>query len=143
MHAPFGSLTRQCTKAYKIPNTDIVIEEGTGVWVSVYGIHYDPNYFDNPTQFKPERFDESINGKKTFIEMPYLAFGDGPRNCIGLRFGKLQAKLGIVLLLKKYKFDLADEHKNKELKINPRSGAKAPMNGINLKVYSRSEQNFE
>lgn len=137
MHAAFGFFTRQCTKDYKIANTNAVIEKGTYVMFSGSGLHYDPKYFEDPHQFKPERFNEDIVAKKTFIEMPFLAFGEGPRNCIGLRLGKLQSKIGVTLMLQKFKFELGDEHKDKELIMNPRSGARTPISGINLKISLR------
>lgn len=161
MHTPFGFFTRRCVQDYTIPNSNVKIEKGTQVMISVDGIHYDPKYFEQPMQFMPERF----SGEKvTFAERPFLSFGDGPRfelrgvfiqpyfiltfflilpffisfrNCIGLRFAKLQTKLGIVLLLRKFKFDLSNDHINKELEMAPRGLAKLPTKGINLKVSFR------
>lgn len=54
-----------------------------------------------------------------------------------MRLGKLQSKIAIVLLLHKFRFELDDQHKNTELKLNPRSIVLSPINGLNLKVYSR------
>ena len=57
-------------------------------------------YWPNPDEFDPERF--SNENKKTHHPMTYLPFGAGPHNCIGLRVGLLQAKLGLLHLLKNY-----------------------------------------
>lgn len=133
MHAAFGFFSRVCTKDYKIANSNTVIEKGTSVMFSASGIHYDSKYFENPNEFIPERFD----GDRTFLKRPFLAFGDGPRNCIGLRLGKMQAKIGVILMLKRFKFELGDEHKDQELEIDPISQARAPTNGINLRVSVR------
>lgn len=137
MHAPFGVLNRQCTKDYKLSDSSLVIEKGSMIVISVNGIQYDEQYYDNPEKFQPERFVDKHNGSKSSVEMPFLAFGDGPRNCLGLRLGKLQSKLGVITLLRKFRFELDEQHQNKELKLNPKSPSKCPVNGINLKVFSR------
>lgn len=124
-----------CTKTYQIPDTNVIIEEGTTLLFSAIGLQYDPKYYDHPDEFIPER--QSNANSKSFEEMPNMIFGEGPRNCLGIRFGKIQPKIGIVLLLRKYRFELGDQHKNTELKLNPASVVLTPLNGINLKVYRR------
>lgn len=137
MHAPFGALGRQCVKDYQLKETNTVIEKGTNILISVDGLQYDPQYYDQPNRFMPERFNEKRNGNKSTQEMPFLAFGGGPRNCLGLRLGKLQSKLAVIALLQKFRFELGEEHLNEELKFIPRSITKCPVNGINLRVVSR------
>ncbi|XP_078051449.1 cytochrome P450 6k1-like, partial [Augochlora pura] len=38
-------LERVATTDYKVPNTDLVLEKGTPVYISLYGMHYDPEYY--------------------------------------------------------------------------------------------------
>lgn len=137
MHPPFGVLSRQCTKDYKLPNSDAIIEKDTLIMFSLAGIQYDPKYYEHPKKFIPDRFSDAAMVGKNFLNMPFLTFGDGPRNCLGLRLAKLQVKLAIVHLLQKYKFELGCEHVNTELKLHPKSIVKMPIGGINLKVRSR------
>lgn len=137
LHPPFAAAGRKCTKSYRIPDTDIIIEEGTTLMCSASGLQTDPKYYDEPKKFKPERYNDAQNAGKGFIEMPNLTFGEGPRNCLGMRLGKLQSKTAIILLLRKFQFELAEEHKNTELKLNPLTMVLTPMTGINLKVISR------
>lgn len=121
---------------YKLENSDIVIEKGTSIIIPIAAIQRDPKYFEDPLEFRPERFNDDVVASKSFTEMPYIPFGDGPRICIGLRLAKIQIKIGIVLLLQKFQFDLSKPASG-ELKIDPRSIAKLPVDGINLKVKSR------
>ncbi|VVC89620.1 unnamed protein product [Leptidea sinapis] len=93
---------RVATKPYTLPGTSIKIDVGDTVSIPVYGIHMDPDHYPEPEEFKPDRFMK--DGK---VERPshlFLAFGAGPRNCIGLRFAMFSAKLAMVSLLKNFKF---------------------------------------
>lgn len=124
-----------CTKTYTIPDSDVVIEEGTTLLFSAIGLQYDPKYYERPKEFIPER--QSNSNSKSFEEMPNVIFGEGPRNCLGIRFARIQSTLGVILVLRKFRFELGDQHKNVELKLNPASVVLTPLNGINLKVYRR------
>lgn len=70
-------------------------------------IQHDPEYYPDPEKFDPERFTpEEISKRNAYT---FLSFGSGPRACIGLRFGMLQAKIGMALLLKNFKIDRCDK----------------------------------
>lgn len=74
-------LDRVATDTYKVPNSDLIIEKGTPIYISMLGMHYDPEYFPNPDKFDPERFSEE--NKRNIPSCVYLPFGDGPHACIG------------------------------------------------------------
>ncbi|XP_066150434.1 cytochrome P450 6k1-like [Euwallacea fornicatus] len=94
-------LDRQCSADYKLPNSDLIIEKGTPVYMSTFGLHYNPEYFPEPEKYIPERFEDKskINSDGLF----YVPFGEGPRICIGNRFGILAVKTGLSLILSKYR----------------------------------------
>ncbi|KAH0821176.1 hypothetical protein GEV33_001615 [Tenebrio molitor] len=108
-HPPIGVITRQCSKDYTIPNTQIILKKGIDVGIPVLGIHKDPEYYPNPETFDPERFSEE--NKSLRPAFTWLPFGDGPRICIGLRFGLLQSKVGLATILKNYKIKLSQKTK--------------------------------
>ncbi|XP_058830801.1 probable cytochrome P450 6d4 [Topomyia yanbarensis] len=127
-------LNRECTKEYPIPGTNVTIPKGTPIIIPVMGLHNDPNFFPEPEKFVPERFSD----EKQATSKAYIPFGTGPRNCIGMRMGKIQTKVGLVSLLSKFNFDLADEGQmNKELKLDPRSLILMPVGGINLTITKK------
>ncbi|KAJ8911310.1 hypothetical protein NQ315_017004 [Exocentrus adspersus] len=100
-----STITRVCTQDYKFKNTDVTAEKGLHVQIPVLGLQHDPEYWPDPTRFDPDRFsDENKESRRPFT---YLPFGEGPRNCIGLRFGLLQTKIGLVTVLSKYKVSLS------------------------------------
>lgn len=137
-YPPSPFINRQCTKNYQIPGTDTVIEKGIVVQIPVYGIQNDEKYYPHPKKFDPSRFFVENCKNKTFAEMPYMPFGDGPRNCIGIKLGKMETKIGIVLMLKNFSYTLGDQHVGKEeLEISPTSFVMAPKCSIKLNVHSR------
>ena len=75
-------LSRVASKAYQVPGSNITIEKGTEIVISLNGLHHDQTYFPNPEIFDPDRFsEEEIRKRHKFA---YLPFGGGPRNCIGI-----------------------------------------------------------
>lgn len=104
-YPPVVFLNRICTKDIQIETTDFHIPTGTSIMVPVYGIHRDPDIYPDPDKFDPERFsEENVKNRHPYA---YLPFGEGPRICIGLRFGLIQTKVGIIRSLLKNRFKLA------------------------------------
>lgn len=101
MHPPLAYLQRYCVKDYKIPDTEVTIKKGEMLYINVTGIHYDENFYPNPTDFNPENF--SKEGKATRSPLTFLSFGQGPRACIGMRFALLEAKLGAARALREFR----------------------------------------
>merc|ERR1719447_1839529 len=91
-------LERICTKDYKIPGTNYIIKKGE---IVNYSLVYEKmkrenTSFYNANEFDPENFDASNNPDS----FSFLAFGQGPRNCIGKRYAVLVMKLALVHLLR-------------------------------------------
>jgi len=135
-YPPVPLLNRKCVEDYQIPETDLTIERNTAVIISVLGLHHDAEYFPDPENFDPDRFTEENKSKiKPFT---YLPFGEGPRNCIGIRFGVMQAKVGLAVLLKNYKFSLNTKTQI-PLQVNPFSFILSPLKDIWLNVTKIEE----
>ncbi|KAI4460042.1 cytochrome p450 [Holotrichia oblita] len=103
-YPPVPILSRVCTKDYKVPDSDVILKENEEVNISVWGIHYDPEYYPDPQKFDPTRFTDENKSKRH--QFAFLPFGEGPRICIGLRFGMMQVKVGLALLITNFKFKL-------------------------------------
>ncbi|XP_077285097.1 cytochrome P450 6B7-like [Arctopsyche grandis] len=115
---PIGRLTRICTTPYKIPDSNVTIEKDICAVVSISSLHYDSKYYPEPEKFVPERFTaEEVQARHPMV---YLPFGAGPHNCIGLRFGKLQSKVGLVSFLRQYSVE-ATTKTSKQIKCSPKS----------------------
>ncbi|KAJ9594230.1 hypothetical protein L9F63_014390 [Diploptera punctata] len=87
----------------------ITIPAGTGIYIPLLGLHYDPKYYPEPDKFDPERFtDENKRNRPGYTYMP---FGEGPRLCIGMRFGLMQTKIGLIHMLTRYELEPCKETK--------------------------------
>ena len=76
----FPVLYRVATKDYEIPGSNAAIEKDTLVFIPLMGMQRDPQIFEDPLKFKPERFLNSPNGDpKVKTGIVYAPFGDGPR----------------------------------------------------------------
>lgn len=64
----------------QLPGSDIVIKKGTPVYISVSGTNRDPKYFERPNEFIPTR---SRGAHTNDLSSSSLAFGMGPRSCVG------------------------------------------------------------
>ncbi|KAI4454492.1 cytochrome p450 [Holotrichia oblita] len=103
-YPPVPTLLRQCVIDYKLPNSDFTLEAGTKVEIPVYALQHDPEFYPDPDKFDPERFTEENKAKRH--PYVYIPFGEGPRICIGLRFGLMQSRVGLALILSRYRVKL-------------------------------------
>nr|XP_033326759.1 probable cytochrome P450 6a14 [Megalopta genalis]XP_033326760.1 probable cytochrome P450 6a14 [Megalopta genalis]XP_033326761.1 probable cytochrome P450 6a14 [Megalopta genalis] len=134
-HPIVPMLLRQVNTNYTFKDTKITIPKGTKIWIPVYGIHHDPDIYTKPKVFDPERF--TNDGILTRHPMSYLAFGDGPRNCIGARFASYQSKVGLISILRNHKVEVC-EKTTIPFKCDNRSLLLALKGGVMLKM-SRAE----
>ncbi|XP_018576632.1 cytochrome P450 6a2-like [Anoplophora glabripennis] len=110
MYSPCSFVTRICAQDYKVPGEQAVIEKGTMVIIPIRGIHHDEEYYENPSEFDPDRFTEE--NKAARHPYAHIPFGEGPRICIGERFGIMQTKLGLAKILRNFRLTL-----NKKTKV--------------------------
>jgi len=79
---------------------DYKIEPNTSMLFSIYEIHRHPDFWENPEEFNPSRFED----ERLLKYSPYfLPFGAGPRMCIGNNFAMYEMILAVTQLVNKYK----------------------------------------
>jgi len=92
-----NNLQRKCTKEYRIPGTDFTISKD--MIINVTSNAFSSECFFNHDQFDPNNFD-SINNPNKF---GFTGFGQGPRNCVGMRYAYMALKLALIRTITKYK----------------------------------------
>lgn len=131
MYGPVFQLLRTASRDYKIENTNLTIKKGHLTVIPIYAIHNDPLNYPEPEKFIPERF--SMENKRSRHPMAHLPFGEGPRNCIGIRFGLMQTKIGLIRLLLNFKFS-PSKRTTIPMRFDTKAGTLAPHNDMWLKV---------
>lgn len=81
---------------YKVP-------AGTNVLMSPYVMGRLERFWENPNEFRPERFSkEAVAARNPMIHTP---FGAGPRVCLGARMATMEAKAALAIIFQKYTFE--------------------------------------
>ncbi|GFU56123.1 cytochrome P450 3A8 [Nephila pilipes] len=111
---------RTAVEDYKLGDTGILVEKGLRIIIPFYAMHYDPDFFQDPETFNPERFMDSFEPKHP--QYAYLPFGAGPRNCLGMRFALLEIKMCITNVLRHFR-------------IKPLPTTKVPLENKNAMVF--------
>ncbi|XP_075058814.1 cytochrome P450 3A9-like [Mixophyes fleayi] len=98
MYPPAGRLERASKQTVEI--NGVTIKKGTVCMIPTYVLQHDPEYWLEPDEFHPERFSKENRANHT--PYTFLPFGDGPRNCIGMRFAMLSMKVAIAAILQHF-----------------------------------------
>lgn len=86
-----------------VPVDDFIAEKGSLLLIPQWLMHRDPRYFDQPCEFRPERWDTASLEKGTFFP-----FGAGTRVCIGEGFARLEAVIILATLGQQFDFELIE-----------------------------------
>ncbi|KAK0613232.1 cytochrome P450 [Immersiella caudata] len=103
-HGVPGRLTRVVPEGgLYVPAIDNYIPAGTVVGMSHIMIHNDPEIFENPTEFRPERW-MGEKGKK--LDHWLLAFSKGSRDCVGMNLAYTEMHLVLANLFTRLELTL-------------------------------------
>jgi len=128
-------LRKTCTKRYSyhcpekpdFKEMTLTIEPGDKLTIPLYGMAMDPQYFEEPEKFDPERF---VGEKKTnAYKYVYMPFGEGPRSCLGRRFGVLQIKVATASIVQNFEIRFNNQTKL-PLVFNPNYFLPSPIGGM-------------
>nr|AAL48300.1 cytochrome P450 CYP4L4 [Mamestra brassicae] len=122
---PVPLIERRIMKDCEVGGLKLV--KGTSVVMNIFQIQRQPDLFDDPLEFRPERFEAPL--KNPFS---WLAFSAGPRNCIGQKFAMMELKITISEIVKNFFILPAAEEPELSADLVLRS-----KNGVNVKFLPR------
>ena len=103
------------------------LKAGTAVGAVAFLTHRDPEIYENPDEWIPERF---LDHK--FSPFEFYPFGGGNRRCIGAAFASFEAKVVLGTLLSAYRFELLD---NRPLSVERRHITLMPRGGVRMRYH--------
>jgi len=107
------------------------VPKGTTIFISTWVSHRDPRWFDDPLEFRPDRWNNDF--AKTLPRFAYLPLGGGPRICIGNSFALMEAALILASVLRRYHLTGVPE-----AKVEPfASITLRPLGGMPMEVARR------
>ncbi|ODM98967.1 Cytochrome P450 3A56 [Orchesella cincta] len=134
----FFRTERVCTKDWQDKERGIQIKKGTVVQISIWGTSRNPEYFEDPEEFQPERF--LPKNKDKLHPYAYTSFGHGPRKCLGIKYAMEMMLLLTVQIMKEFKFVRRNDTQLNFLPCGPFFGAHEP---IYFDVVARNKKNEE
>uniref|UniRef100_A0A0L8HJR7 Cytochrome P450 n=1 Tax=Octopus bimaculoides TaxID=37653 RepID=A0A0L8HJR7_OCTBM len=97
---PHAAMVDTTLGGYDIPKNTIV-------QFMLMAAHYDPNYWDKPEEFRPERWIGENNELKK--NEAYMPFSLGPRICAGVSLANIETFMGFSNILQRFRLESPDE----------------------------------
>lgn len=101
LYPPVPNLSRFTERDISLPDGRVV-PKGIRVGVSLFAIHRNPNIWQDPQEFYPERFESDEMSSANF----FMPFSLGPRNCIGQHFALTQLRVALSTILRSFRLTL-------------------------------------
>ncbi|GFP88413.1 cytochrome p450 71a6 [Phtheirospermum japonicum] len=120
LHPPLPLLVpHESTQNTKVMGFDI--KSGTQVLINAWAIARDPTLWENPEEFRPERFlDSSIDFRGLHFEL--IPFGAGRRGCPGISFAMAVNELALAKLALNFNFALPNGERGEDLDMSETFG---------------------
>ena len=98
------SYARQAQRDLVVEGYDI--KKGLTVVISHIAAGRNPKYYDNPLEFRPERWTREF--ERSLPRGAYVPFAAGPRVCIGKQFAMMEMRMILATILQRVEPNLAE-----------------------------------
>ena len=102
LYPPLWIIMRLAAEDDEIGGYDV--PAGTTVVITGSITNRHPDFWENPEGFDPERFGEERSKGRS--RAAYLAFGAGPRGCLGFPFAMMEMPLVLARIMQTFKVEL-------------------------------------
>lgn len=126
LYPPIHAIPRVTTRRVDIG--DYTLPADAEVLLSVWSLHRDERFYNDPLSFDPDRWDETTPRTQGYSFVP---FGGGPRICIGRHFARLEMKAVLATIGQKFRLDAEDE-----ISVTPRMTTQ-PDGAVPIEVHKR------
>jgi cytochrome P450 len=99
LYPPIWGLIRVATEPDTIDGKSV--RPGDRVVMFAYGAHHNPKFWEEPEEFRPERWLGEAARKR--VKYSYLPFGAGKRSCIGGAMSQVENTLALSILLRHFR----------------------------------------
>ncbi|XP_010241935.1 PREDICTED: cytokinin hydroxylase-like [Nelumbo nucifera] len=111
LYSPAPNVQRQAREDICVG--DLIVPNGTNMWIDVVGMHHDPDLWgDDVNQFRPERFKKDSTHGGCKHRMGFLPFGFGGRMCVGRNLTMMEYKIVLTLILSEFSFSLSPSYRH-------------------------------
>ncbi|KAF8109697.1 hypothetical protein N665_0093s0050 [Sinapis alba] len=91
------------------------VPEKTSLLVNAYAVMRDPNYWEDPDEFKPERFLDTLQEEERKEQvLKYIPFGSGRRGCPGENLAHILIGTAIGVVVQGFEWRFKEEKVNME-----------------------------
>jgi cytochrome P450 len=129
LYPPVYVVGRQAAEAFEVGGYTVPAEAELVLWF--FQTHRDPRFWEDPTAFRPERFDE--DAEAAIPRGAYAPFGLGPRTCIGKGFALAEGTLTLATLAARARLAIPADHR---ADVRPRITL-TPAGGMPARVEAR------
>lgn len=99
MHTPVVASFKRTKEPIELTH-GIKLTAETLIMIMLYEVHMDPEYWDAPEVFNPDRFASKLKHPYCFVP-----FSSGSRSCIGDKFSYIEASMIIACIVQHYVVD--------------------------------------
>ncbi len=99
------------------------VRKGDRIVLFGYGAHHNPEFWDEPEEFRPERWIGDQAKKR--VKYSYIPFGAGKRSCIGGAMSQVENTLALSQLLRRFQPEYVGQEPpglNATVTLTPRGG---------------------